>query len=871
MARPPNSQEASDSAASGKYIQEGRLYESAHRLEEAVDSYIRGGAFNEAARVLSHLGRFQEAGETHLYSLPEEPTPVHQLTPDARRHALNAALCFARGGARREAVGLLMNLGEHHKAASLLSRAGLRQEAVLAMRGSPLEGSPWPPGVVFPLRPAPALGEGRHSTRSAASAYSFASDQASSSYRVPHRSAPRETSSRSTVRAKGAGSRTTSGPDLSASGAPDLSASGAPDLSASGAPDFSASGAPDLSLSSGSDFHSLSGSDFQTLSGPDVHSMEGPNGPFSMGQDLSASSARDLLSSGAYDLSLPSAHDLSSSGAHDLSVSGVHELSSSGAPDLQMFGGTDLRPLNHGDLRPPKEKHAVRVNRSQALDLSKSHARATDARRSTGSGHGPDTSQTLVDIMPGDPRLPSAVQTVLRSRWRQDPLSPRTLQFLDRYVEAGASGKLVEGERPTFYAIGRLYEYHDRMGAARKAYRVAHGGHGIADAATRLEKIDEGLVQTTEGRWLPLHIVVDGKKHRFAELPDLDRLPALTAVVLAPDETIDFDDYMAGPLGGGASSSWTGAPSPAGGGAGLWNAESVSRSADIPSTHHGPITEGSIVADRYRIDSFVGQGGMGTVYQATDMELEEVVAIKVFQQVVQNTKGLERFRREMKLSRKLIHPNVVRIYEFGTWRGARYITMELLKGLDLEEYAAERGGTLPTSQALSLMMQCCDGLVAAHKQGIVHRDIKPQNLFVVDGGKRLKIMDFGIAKVSNSTSISITGVRVGTPRYMAPEQIQGGGHVGPAADLYALGGVMYELFTGSPVFEEEELVPLLLNHMTEEPIPPSERNPSVPSDIEHIILRLLQKTPEDRYRDAADLKRQLLSAYVQAERLPRQS
>jgi serine/threonine protein kinase len=299
-----------------------------------------------------------------------------------------------------------------------------------------------------------------------------------------------------------------------------------------------------------------------------------------------------------------------------------------------------------------------------------------------------------------------------------------------------------------------------------------------------------------------------------------------------------------------------------------WTADPVSRSSEDFSGMLGPIGEGSVIADRYRIDAFIGQGGMGTVYRATDMELEEVVAIKVFQQVVQNTKGLERFRREMKLSRKLIHPNVVRIYEFGTWRGARYITMELLSGLDLEEYLKSEGGTLPTAQALSLMMQCCDGLIAAHKQGVVHRDIKPQNLFVVENGKRIKIMDFGIAKVSNGTSISITGVRVGTPRYMSPEQIQGGGQVGPPADLYALGGVMYELFTGSPVFDEEELVPLLLNHMTEEPVPPSERNPGLSAEIEHIILRLLQKDPENRYRDAAELKRELLSAYVQAERLP---
>jgi len=718
LSRSPTSHEARELAASGEYVQAGRLYESAHRLEEAVDAYLRGGAYNDAARVLSHQGLFREAGQTLLYYLPKDPTPVERLTPDARRHAMNAALCFARGGARREAVGLLMNLGEHQKAASLLSMAGLRQEAVLAMRGGPIEGSPWSPGVVFPLRPAPPRGRGRSQVRSAAVGRGTQPDRPAPSARVSRRSVPGVTASRS----------------------------------------------------------------------------------------------------GSY---------------------GAYPPQRSTSPSSQVR-------TDRGANRPPTNERSL-----------------GDRRLSGPVSTQAEAAQDLLDVQPGDSRLPRAVQAVLRARWRQEPLSPRILQFLDRYVEAGAAGMVTEEERPAFYAIARLYEYHDRMGAARKAYRVAAEGAGIADASQRLEKIDEGLVQTTEGRWLPLHMVVDGKKHRFAILPDLERLPALGSVAPAPEDSVDFDDYMAGPPSGSAPS---GASPPAYGSASY--SAAVAGRADGPSGSHGPITEGSVVADRYRIEAFIGQGGMGTVYSATDMELEEVVAIKVFQQVVQNKKGLERFRREMKLSRKLIHPNVVRIYEFGTWRGARYITMELLTGLDLEDYMQAKGGTLPTSQALSLMMQCCDGLVAAHKQGVVHRDIKPQNLFVVEGGKRLKIMDFGIAKVSNGTSISITGVRVGTPRYMSPEQIQGGGQVGPAADLYALGGVMYELFTGSPVFDEEELVPLLLNHMTEEPVPPSARNPGVPAEVEHIILRLLQKAPEDRYRDAAELKRELLSAYVQAERLP---
>jgi len=777
--------------AGGNFVQAARLFESRHRLDEAVDAYSQAEAWNDAARVLSHQGRFREAGETLLYYLPPDPTPVNKLAPHVRRHALNAALCFARGGARREAVGLLMNLGEHQKAASLLSMAGMRQDAVKAMRGQPIEGSPWPPGVVFPLKAPPG-----------------------SDNEVEAVSEPFE-------------------PAL--------------------APQSRAMPEPEP----------------ESLSAPDDEDQ--PSWSYSAPESDPAS-----LDSGAL------------SGSEQFSPMGGYQSMPSGSMPAVAYSGSGS--FNQYE---PQQTGGASAGR----------------RPGTGSMQAVDIN-SLLEIDPGDERLPHAVIQVLQAKWLQEPLSPRILQFLDRYVEAASSGAFAPAERATFYAIARLYEYHDRMGSAKKAYTVAASGGGIADAPERLQRIEEGLVETANGTWLPLHLVVDGLHHQFASLPNLADLPALgreggvlraptgppttdetlgiadgapgsrsgaQKAVLNADETMDFDDYMASL----PPSSQSGRPS----GSSHSRRQSVSRSGawissddmnaldrsvgDSSDSHHGPITEGSVVADRYRIESFIGQGGMATVYKATDMELEEVVALKVFQQVVQNRSGLERFRREMKLSRKLIHPNVVRIYEFGTWRGARYITMELLHGNDLEEHMKKANGPLSVSQGLSLMMQACDGLGQAHRAGVVHRDVKPQNLFVVEDGKRLKVMDFGIAKVSNSTSISITGVRVGTPRYMAPEQIPGGGEVGPAADLYALGGVMYEIFTGSPVFEEEELVPLLLNHMTEEPEPPSSRNPDVPQVVENIILKLLAKNPEERYKDCSELKRELLSAYVQAERLPR--
>ena len=725
----------------GEFVQAGRLFEANHRLDDAVEAYVRGEAFNDAARVLSHQGLFREAGEVLLFYLPRDPTPVDRLKPEARRHAMNAALCFARGGARREAVGLLMNLGEHQKAASLLSMAGMRQEAVQAMRGQPVDGSPWPVGVVFPLRAAPPRGRGLRR------------------------------------------------------------AGGAPAV----APPPPARGSIET----------------DPISDASLPPFEPAPAPPSLARRASHPGRR-----------------VGEPGSRTPSFA---------TPQVSRRSSPGLPRVARRVSQPGVLASEASLRRDPGLERRSSDARLPRPPSVTLTGDGHESSAL-------------AVQAILQARWHQNPLSPRMVQFLDSFLEDGLRQGVGEDDRATCYAVGRLFEFHDRMGPARKAYSLAAG---LADSAERLERLEQGLVQTREGRWLPLHLVVDGKAHQFADLPSLDSLPALGPSLA--DDAVDFDKFMTPGLDTGSTSGGLGSSV-----SGLWTGNLSDRSLSSASDSvHGPIGEGSLVADRYRIEALIGQGGMGTVYEAVDMELDETVALKVFQQVVQNKPGLERFRREMKLSRKLIHPNIVRIYEFGTWRGARYITMELLSGKDLEEYTESRGGTLESAQALSLLMQACDGLTAAHKQGVVHRDIKPQNLFVVDGGKRLKIMDFGIAKVSNSTSISITGVRVGTPRYMSPEQIQGGGTVGPAADLYALGGVMYELFTGSPVFEEEELVPLLLNHMTEEPVPPSVRNPEVSAEVEHIILRLLQKNPEDRYRDASELKRELLSAYVQAERLHR--
>lgn len=273
---------------------------------------------------------------------------------------------------------------------------------------------------------------------------------------------------------------------------------------------------------------------------------------------------------------------------------------------------------------------------------------------------------------------------------------------------------------------------------------------------------------------------------------------------------------------------------------------------------------GTVIRDRYVIEEEIGAGGMATVYRVLDRELNERIALKLFRVVTPDPVRLRRFKREMKINRMLQHPNIVTTFEYGSWSGARFITMELLEGLELWDYV--RKHRLDIGERLRLLMQVCDGLGYAHEQGIVHRDVKPSNLFVAEPGRRVKVMDFGIAKAVDSSRISITGVRVGTPRYMSPEQIQGGQQVGPAADLYSLGAVMYEAMTGKAPFEDQELLPLLLNHLSEEPPAPSVLNPDLPPVIDEICLRLLSKNPRERYTDCAAAKSALLRAYVMAER-----
>lgn len=270
------------------------------------------------------------------------------------------------------------------------------------------------------------------------------------------------------------------------------------------------------------------------------------------------------------------------------------------------------------------------------------------------------------------------------------------------------------------------------------------------------------------------------------------------------------------------------------------------------------------MAGRYVLEKKIGQGGMALVFRAHDEELGQTIAMKVFVQLIDdNAELLRRFKHELLLSRRLNHPNILRLYDIGQHAGFRYITMELLEGCDLKTLI---GRSVSLTTKVDVLLQACAGFQAVHDAGVVHRDVKPQNIFITTLGE-LKVMDFGIAKSSIVDGQTVAGMVAGTPNYMSPEQISGFSQVTAAADLYSLGVIAFELFTGHLPFKDPEMMRVLVKHMREPPPSPRSLDPNLPESIERLILKLLEKRPEDRYpscravaEDLRSIKSQLLSS-----------
>jgi serine/threonine protein kinase len=272
----------------------------------------------------------------------------------------------------------------------------------------------------------------------------------------------------------------------------------------------------------------------------------------------------------------------------------------------------------------------------------------------------------------------------------------------------------------------------------------------------------------------------------------------------------------------------------------------------------GPDT---IVDGRYRVLRRLGSGGMAEVWSAEDSQLGRKVALKLLAaRFAQDADFRERFRREASAAAAMQHPNIVSIYDRGEWDGTSYIAMELVDGHTLKQLIQERGPAGPGA-AIDLAIEILKALRYAHKRGIVHRDIKPQNVLLDEEGG-LKVADFGIAR-AGASEMTETGAIVGTVQYISPEQAQGQ-PVSPRSDLYSVGVVLYELLTGRVPFDGEAPVSVALKQVSEPPVPPSQLRPGIPPALEHVVLRALEKDPARRYASADEF----IAALENARRAP---
>jgi serine/threonine protein kinase len=262
------------------------------------------------------------------------------------------------------------------------------------------------------------------------------------------------------------------------------------------------------------------------------------------------------------------------------------------------------------------------------------------------------------------------------------------------------------------------------------------------------------------------------------------------------------------------------------------------------------------LSQRYDILGEAGHGSMGNVYKARDRETGETVALKVLKpEIASDQAMMDRFKKELLYARKITHKNVCRLHEFNRIGGVAYTSMEFVEGESLRSVLNRFGG-LPLRKANNVALQICSGLAEAHAQGIVHRDLKPENV-MIDGQGNVKIMDFGIAR-SMEAGTRLTGSIVGTPAYMAPEQVAGK-PVDYRTDIYSLGLMLYEMFTGTPAFQADTAVAVALKQMRETPPPPHEVDPTIPVSSERAILKCLEKEPGKRFQSVVDLEKLLRS------------
>jgi len=275
---------------------------------------------------------------------------------------------------------------------------------------------------------------------------------------------------------------------------------------------------------------------------------------------------------------------------------------------------------------------------------------------------------------------------------------------------------------------------------------------------------------------------------------------------------------------------------------------SVTKTLQLPASE---LERGTTFAQRYEIIEELGKGGMGRVYKAYDKKIKDVVALKLIRPEISTDENtIARFNNELRLARKISHRHVCRMYDLGEEGLSRFITMEYVPGEDLKRFI-KRSGQLTVGKAVSIARQVCEGLAEAHHLGVIHRDLKPQNI-MIDSEGNTRIMDFGIARFLEGEGMTTQGVMIGTPDYMAPEQAELEG-VDQRSDIYALGIILFEMVTGRVPFEGKTPLSVAMKHKSQAPPDPQDLNAQVSDSFSQVILRCLAKEKNQRYQSVGEL------------------
>ena len=275
---------------------------------------------------------------------------------------------------------------------------------------------------------------------------------------------------------------------------------------------------------------------------------------------------------------------------------------------------------------------------------------------------------------------------------------------------------------------------------------------------------------------------------------------------------------------------------------------------------------GKLLDNRYQLVKFIGEGGMALVYQAMDQRTHHYVAVKILKpEYNHDEEFLQRFNREALAASKVSHHNIVNLLDVGTEEDYRYIVLEYIEGRTLKDIIDEKGALSPET-AVQIAVRILSALQHMHKNGIIHRDIKPQNILIHSEG-HVKVSDFGIARMADSGTIGKTDMVMGSVHYFSPEQAQGK-EVSAASDIYSAGIVLYEMLTGSVPFDGDTPVAIAMQHVNVPPRPPHILNPDISPALERVVLKALEKDPEDRYQQAQDMARDLLDALRSPQTVP---